>query len=356
MLYQRLIRPILFQLDPEQAHRLVFRLALAMHSFWPLLAPALRYAGADLRTSLAGVEIANPVGLAAGFDKNGLLVSVLGELGFGFAEVGSVTARASAGNPRPRLFRLPADEALINRLGLNNDGADALAGRLRKSRFSLPVGLNIAKTNDPSITGEAAVEDMLYTFRQVKDLPVSYVTVNVSCPNTPEGITQESRAVSEVLSGMMSLNSRGLPVLVKLSPDSSAGFLEEIVECATRCGARGFVCGNTSTTRADLRTPPAVVSGAGPGGLSGRPLKPLALALCRQVARLKAPEQVIVGAGGISSGQDAYDFIRAGASAVQIYTALVYHGPALPRRINEELAGLLARDRLTLGQAVGCLI
>lgn len=353
MLYQRLIRPLLFKLDCEQAHHLAHSTARSLGTLWPLSSTLLNYRQEDLHVHLAGVKLANPVGLAAGFDKNGMLVSMLGHVGFGFAEIGSVTARAKGGNPKPRLFRLPKDEALINRMGLNGDGADVIAARLSNSHFSLPVGVNIAKTNDPSIKGDAAVEDMLFSFRKVKDLPLSYVTVNASCPNTADGIMEEARHLGTILSEMAKCNANKLPVFVKLSPDSSRQLLDDLVGIATACGVAGFVCGNTSTSRENLATTDAELSKIGPGGLSGRPLKPLALALTRQVFQLKKPDQCIIAVGGIKSASNLYEFIRAGAVAAQVYTALVYEGPGLPKVLNSGLSRLLKRDGLTLAEAVG---
>ncbi len=353
MIYRSLIRPALFQLDCEQAHHLAHLVVSSMSPLWPLLSGLFRYERTDLQVDLNGINLSNPVGLAAGFDKNGKLVSILGQLGFAFAEVGSVTAKATAGNPKPRLFRLPADQALINRLGLNGDGADKVAERLASSKLSLPIGLNIAKTNDPSIQGDRAIEDILYTYRRVRDLPISYVTVNASCPNTSDGIMEEARELKEVFAEMSKDNPSGLPIFVKLSPDSTDQLIEDIVDCARANGIAGYVCGNTTVTREGLKTDRSTLAEIGKGGLSGKPLGPLALALCRKLYRKKSARQSIIAVGGISSGLDAYRFICAGASAIQIYTALIYEGPFLPRRINDELSSLLKRDRISLAQAVG---
>ncbi len=353
MLYQGLLRPLFFKLDCETAHHLAHLAGVLAGPVWPVLSGFFTYSGDDLKQNLAGVELANPVGLAAGFDKNGLLAPSLGSLGFGFAEIGSVTARASKGNPKPRCFRLPADEALINRMGLNGDGADVVAARLVRCRFSLPLGINIAKTNDPDIQGDAAVEDILYTYRQVRDLPVSFLTINTSCPNTTDGIMEETRELAIILHEIAKDSGRRLPVFVKLSPDSTPQLIEDIVACASETGVAGLICGNTTVSRAGLITDGAALSRIGNGGLSGRPLKPLALALVRAVFKLKTAEQVIVACGGISSGDDAYDFVRAGANAVQLYTGLVYQGPTLPRDINSQLSRLLKRDKITLQEAVG---
>jgi dihydroorotate dehydrogenase len=353
LLYSNVVRPLLFRMDSEDAHRFIHETARQYGALWPLLSGIYQYRGADLASQFAGVSLANPVGLAAGFDKNGDLVEMLGHVGFGFAEIGSVTAQARSGNPKPRLFRLLDDLALINRLGLNGEGADHIASKLKTSKFSLPVGLNIAKTNDPAIVGDAAVEDMLYTFCQVKDLPIAYVTVNASCPNTHEGIVSEVNILTKLFALMQAENDHRLPIFVKLSPDGSEQLTRDIVATATEHGLAGYVCGNTSTSRSGLSTPPAMIQEMGNGGLSGPPLKRLALALCRLVYKLKAPTQVIIGCGGITSGDDAYEFIRAGASVVQLYTGLVYEGPTLPKMINEELSARLRKDGLTLSQAIG---
>ena len=355
-IYHWLVRPLLFQLDPETAHHAAHVAARALAPAWPILSGLLTFRSPELQTTMAGTPLANPVGLAAGFDKNGTLVEVLGYFGFGYAEIGSVTARASQGNPRPRLFRLPDDQALVNRMGLNGDGAAVIAKRLAASRFSLPVGLNIAKTNDPEIRGDKAIQDFLTSFSHVRDLPISYITVNASCPNTREGRLAEKEELSAVFAEMQKENRRGLPIFVKLSPDSPDELLGDIAEAAHRFGLAGFVCGNTTTARPSLKTPPAEAERIGAGGLSGPPLKELALNLCRRVYRLKGKDQAIIAVGGIGSGADAYEFILNGAAAVQLYTALVYRGPRLPRIICAELVQLLARDGLTLAQAVGAAL
>jgi dihydroorotate dehydrogenase len=352
-LYKQFARPLLFQMDSEDAHNFTHAAAKVFRPLLPVAAFQFKYHGRDLVTKFSGVQVRNPIGLAAGFDKNGDLVDLLGYLGFGFAEIGSITAQPRQGNPRPRVFRLPDDLALINRLGLNSQGADLVSRKLGQSKFSLPVGINIAKTNDPKIVGKAATADMLYTFAKVKDLPISYVTLNASCPNTEEGIIAEVDMLDHLFCEVQRANDHHLPVFVKLSPDSTQQLVQDIVSLAKKWQLSGYVCGNTSTSRAGLHTKHEVVEHIGNGGLSGRPLKQLALELCRMVNALKTQEQVIIGCGGIASGADAYEFIRSGACAVHIYTALVYEGPTLVKRMNEELSQLLKRDRLTLSEAIG---
>jgi len=340
-MYETLIRPALFKMDPERAHDLV-------HKLVPLLALSpfrFEFQSPNLSTKLSGTVLKNPVGLAAGFDKNGRLVEVADRLGFGFVEVGSVCARSTGGNPKPRLFRLPADEAVINRLGLNGDGAQVVASRLASARFALPTGLNIAKTNLPEVQGDKAIEDVLTTFDYVKALPLAYVAFNASCPNTHEGIINERQQLNDIMSEVQMRNNAGLPVFIKMSPDSSDELVEDIVAIASTHGLSGFVCGNTSVSRDGLKTSASRISEIGNGGLSGKPLKTKAFKLVQRVAKMKTTEQQIIACGGISSGRDAFEFLEAGATAVQLYTALVYHGPAVVSQINRELSAFLSERK-----------
>lgn len=274
-------------------------------------------------------------------------------MGFGYAEIGSVSAKAHEGNPKPRLWRLPADAALINWLGLNSEGVVTIAEKLANSKFSLPVGINIVKSNKPDIKGEAAVEDLLVTFRAIRHLPVLYVVVNISCVNTAEGIWQETNILSSFLESIAKENTNKLPILVKLSEDGNDELIEKIVEIGKQYSIAGYICGNTTRQRPPLKTEKHIVDSIENGGLSGPPIKQLVLPLCRKVYQLKKADQIIIANGGIANGQDAYDYIRAGVSVVQLYTALVYEGPSVIRKICEELSALLKRDGLTLEQAVG---
>lgn len=347
IVYEKLIRPILFSLDPELVHHIAQTALAASGLTLPLL--GLHYGKTDLETNLFGRRISNPIGLAAGFDKNAALVSLLSLLGFGYAEIGSVCARPHGGNNRPRLFRLPEDSALINRLGLNGLGVEVVASNLEKFKeMPLPLGINIAKTNDAKISGADAVEDIVYSFQRVKDLPLDYVTINTSCPNTEEGCLKESDMLARVLDKICALNTKNLPLLLKLSPDSSDSFITELLSISASSGVSGFVCGNTTLNRDSLKTKAETVSAIGAGGLSGKPLKPLNLALTRKVAALKSDKQVIIGVGGIESGQDAFDYLSAGAQLIQIYTGFVYRGPFAVKGICEELSQILKEKGLTL--------
>lgn len=342
-LYRNVIRPMLFNMDPEEAHKLVHDLLKKSEPVLGLLGQPPQHK--NLATKFCGTAITNPIGLAAGFDKNADLLNVLGKLGFGFAEVGSITAQARSGNPKPRLFRLPDDEAIINRMGLNGIGADAVCQRLASANFSLPVGINIAKTNDPSITGDLAIEDILHSFRCARDLPITHVTLNVSCPNTKEGAVCETKFVSSLLEEVSKSNAAKVPVFLKLSTDSSDDFICSVVELAKLYGIAGFVCANTTNSRDNLTTDKRDIESIGAGGLSGAPLKKRALKLCERVNFLRSETQVIIGCGGISSGRDAYEFMQAGASVVQLYSGMVFHGPGLPNRIAKELSAILTTER-----------
>ena len=295
--------------------------------------------------------MSNPIGLASGFDKNGDLIHAFKYLGFGFAEIGSITAQVHDGNPKPRVWRLPADEGLINWLGLNSKGALAVSQKLANAEYSVPIGITIAKTNKPNINGQAAFEDMMFSFRAIRHLPILYVALNVSCPNTLDGILEETETLWAVIEQISKENPANLPIVLKLSPDSDEKLIQKMIDLGKRFSIAGYICGNTSVSRDDLQT--AGAQEIKVGGLSGPPLKPLALSLCSKIYALKEEKQIIMGCGGISNGQDAYEFIRAGASVLQLYTALVYEGPSVVRKICEELSTLLNRDKLNLAEAVG---
>lgn len=351
--YERYLRPLLFRMDPEEAHLLAHKLL----PFLSILKTQTEFWYNDqssrLATTVAGHKLSNPVGLAAGFDKNGDLTEWLRLMGFGFAEIGSITAISTKGNPRPRVFRLPEDEAVINYMGLNGEGAARVAEKLAFAHYSVPLAVNIAKTNHPSVIGDKAIEDFVTSFRAIKDLPMIYASINVSCPNTHETKLAEVNTIDSVITEIIKINNKNIPLFVKLSPDSDDVLLENVAAMASRHGLAGFVCGNTSTSRAGLKTSGDEVSKIGPGGLSGPPIREKALKLCREMHKLKKNDQQIIACGGITSGADAFEFITSGASAFEIYTGLVYHGPFLPFTICRELDAILNERSLSLEQAVG---
>ncbi|HYH85301.1 MAG TPA: quinone-dependent dihydroorotate dehydrogenase [Pyrinomonadaceae bacterium] len=363
MLYRTLLRPLLFKLPPETAHELALHaLLLGLGAEGLRRAARRRYAlkpfGALRRF---GLSFDNPVGLAAGFDKNGLVARELAALGFGFVEVGTVTNQQQPGNPRPRLFRLPLDRALVNRLGFNNDGAAALAARLERARPPCVLGINIGKSR--AVAVEDAIQDYLASFEAVSR-HADYVAVNVSSPNTP-GLRELQRAdllaalLGELQSRNRELAARGgrapVPLLVKVAPDLGAGELEMIVDVARGADVAAIIATNTTTSREGLRTPAREVAACGEGGLSGAPLRSRSTQMIAALRLLTRGTPEIVGVGGIFNAEDAWEKICAGAGLVQLYTGFVYEGFGVVRRINEGLAALVERQGFrTLDEAVGC--
>jgi len=339
----RLARPALFALDAETAHR------LTIAGLKTGLAPA---AGPDdplLAVSLWGLRFPNPIGMAPGFDKNAEVPDALLKLGFGFVEVGTVTPRPQAGNPRPRLFRLKEDRAVINRMGFNNDGLEAVRVRLARRR-ALPglIGGNVGANKD----SEDRIADYVTAIRGILGL-VSYITINISSPNTPGLRALQIRDSLAELIGRC-LEARGAdttPLLVKVAPDLTDADVEDIAAVALESGIDGLIVSNTTITRPDtLRSP----NRSEAGGLSGAPLFEASTAMLRRFHGLVGHRMPLIGVGGVASGADAYAKIRAGASLVQLYSSLVYEGPGLVGRIKRELGDLLRRDNFASVQdAVG---
>ena len=328
-------------LPPETAHRLAIR-AL------PLLPPRAAVTSPRLNTRLCGLTLPNPVGLAAGFDKNAEAFAGALRQGFGWVEIGSVTPRPQAGNPQPRLFRLVEDAAVINRMGFNNDGLEAVAARLAGRDPSAGiVGANIGINKDST----DPVGDYVLGLRRLLPL-VDYVTVNISSPNTPglRGL-QRREPLERLLAALV--EARGgvtKPLLVKIAPDLDEAGEEDIAEVALASGVDGLIVSNTTIARPPLRS----VHRKETGGLSGRPLLEPSTALLRRMAGRLKGRLTLVGVGGIASGADAYAKIRAGAAAVQLYSGMVYGGLGLARRVAVELDALLARDGFAdVGAAVG---
>jgi dihydroorotate dehydrogenase len=332
--YQRFVRPLLFSLDAETAHQLTMRL-LGSASHFDIALRALRsFQPSSNPKTLFDLNFPNPVGLAAGLDKNGVALPVWAALGFGFIEIGTVTAKPQAGNPRPRIFRLPEQYALINRLGFNNDGANAIAQRLQALRESqrwpaVPVGINIGKSRATPL--EDAIGDYLYSFRLLRDF-ADYVTLNVSSPNTP-GLRelQEPQKLSELLRAMG--NEAGAtpkPLVVKISPDILSTELKPILSVCEEQQVAGIIATNTTLDHSSI---PRQLDQE--GGLSGAPLREKSTALIREIAaRTTIP---VIASGGISDAESAREKFQAGAQLIQVYTGLVYRGPRLLREIVDPL-------------------
>lgn len=363
--YRSILRPLLFRLPPERAHEAALEaLAFTLGTKWSRRIAARRFSRSpfgELRRF--GLNFSNPVGLAAGFDKNGMAAEYLASLGFGFIEVGTVTHRAQPGNPPPRLFRLPQDHALINRQGFNNRGAAALATQLARHRPTTCVlGINIGKSR--AVALEDAAPDYLASFELVH-ARADYLVVNISSPNTPNlRELQRPEALSALLSALQKRNRelapkhpRGQPVplLVKIAPDLNERELESIVEIALRAELSGIIATNTTTGRAGLLTSSDKVEACGAGGLSGAPLRARSTAIIAALYRLTRGRMTIIGVGGVFTASDAWEKISAGASLVQLYTGLIYQGIGIARDINDGLAEILNKQGInTLDEAIGC--
>lgn len=338
MLYE-VARRVLFGLPPEVAHRVTLaglHAARAVPGGAGLVERSTRAVGRPVEA--LGLRFGNPVGLAAGFDKDARHVEAMAGLGFGFVEVGSVTARSAGGNAKPRLFRLPADEALVNRMGLNNGGAAAAAGRLKAlraaGRVAVPVLVNVAKSPDPALEGAAAIADYVEAVEAVRGVADALV-LNISCPNSGDGRTFEDPVVlGPLLDAVMgALGADGPPLLVKVSPDLSDAALVEVARLAVERGARGLTATNTTVDWSGLRTPAARLEAIGRGGLSGAPLHRRAVACVRVLREAVGPEVTIVGVGGVRGPVEARAFLEAGADLVQLYSGFIYGGPRTVRRI-----------------------
>lgn len=356
----KLLKNILFSFDPEKVHNFSHHLGVFAQKLkipLILLEKIFIINSSRLQMKVLDLDFPNPIGLAAGFDKNARVVDFMSALGFGFIEIGSVSNLAAVGNPQPRLFRLEQDSALINRMGLNNIGANAVLENLEKHQLKVPLGINLVKTNDSKIIGEEALNDFVSSYT-IMAPAASYVVLNVSCPNTEDGKTfEEPASLKELLQRIAAKNEELLldvPLLIKFSSDASFKNLEQVAQVADDFDIDGFVLCNTSMSRVNLKTPPEQIESIGKGGLSGNPIFDKALERVRFVSKLTAGKKVIIGVGGIDSSVKAYSMIKAGASLIQAYTGLIYQGPGFCRRINLGLLKNLDRDGLGhISEAVG---
>jgi len=333
----------MFQLPAEKAHHLTMQLfdtALAVPGVGTGMRVAYTLKDQRLRKKVFGLDFPNPVGLAAGFDKDGKYYQAMANLGFGFIELGTVTPRPQAGNPQPRLFRIPQDRALINRMGFNNDGVGALVDRLVKGGRPQDVilGGNIGKNKDTP--NEKAVDDYTYCFERLFD-HVDYFVVNVSSPNTP-GLRalQDKEPLTRLLAHLQSLNqqqSTPKPLLLKIAPDLNEGQLDDIIQIAKDTALSGIIATNTTIARAPLSITQNEIDSIGNGGLSGMPVRQRSTEVIRYLHERSEEKLIIVGVGGIDSPQAALEKLEAGASLIQVYSGLVYAGPTLIKKINQAI-------------------
>jgi len=338
-MYRQIIKPIFFLLPAERAHYTAMNLLRFVHGLpgMPSIFRGLyKSNNASLQRKLFGLTFDNPVGLAAGFDKDARWVDELSSLGFGFIEIGTLTPKAQPGNDKPRLFRLPKDEALINRMGFNNGGAAAAAERLRKRSSSIIIGGNIGKNK---ITpNEEAVHDYLSCFETLFD-HVDYFAVNVSSPNTP-GLRalQEKEPLLQLLNALQTANntkSKRKPILLKIAPDLTDEQLDDIIDIVRESKIDGVIATNTTIARAPLTTASQEVESIGAGGLSGKPLAKRSTEVIRYLKEKSHNAFPIIGVGGIHTAEDAIEKLQAGADLVQVYTGFIYEGPGIARKICE---------------------
>jgi dihydroorotate dehydrogenase len=361
MLYKSILRPLLFLRDPEKTHEQTLALLSRLGFLEPVLEKFFLVEDGRLRVRLGPLAFANPVGLAAGLDKNGVAIGIWPGFGFGFIEIGAVTAKGQPGNPRPRLFRLPEDQALINRLGFNNEGAEAVGAKLKAlhesgKRPKIPLGVNIGRTK--IVATKDAAADYLNTFDKLFSY-ADYFTLNVSSPNTPElRDLQKKEHLVELLETIQTRNRElarrfgceEKPLFVKIDPDMELSRVDEVIAVSRAQNVAGIVATNASAFLREKLSAPVDE----PGGLSGKPLRTRSTAFIRHIYATTKGRLPVVGSGGIFTAEDAYEKIKAGATAVQILTGFVYEGPGVVKRINQGLLRLVERDGFkNIAEAVG---
>lgn len=337
-----IIKSLLFLLPPEKAHHFtlsMLRTAAAIPGMKTVIRAAFVPKGKKIERTVAGLTFKNPIGLAAGFDKNAEYIELMDLLGFGFVEIGTVTPLAQDGNPQPRLFRLPKDEALINRMGFNNEGVDAAVERLKKIKDkSIIIGGNIGKNK--VTPNENAVDDYVICFNKLFPY-VDYFVINVSSPNTP-GLRslQDPEALTIIFEALQKLNNAQVapkPLFVKIAPDMELSAVGEITELAIKHDLSGIIATNTTISRADLQTSGSTIESIGNGGLSGQPVKDRATEVVAHIKSVAGDQLAIIGVGGIQNGQQAAEKFKAGADLVQVYTGFIYAGPWITKDVCSKL-------------------
>jgi len=340
-MYRFIVRPILFLFDPEKIHHFTFFLIkiLCKVPLVPLLFKSLyRMEDKRLERTLFGITFKNPVGLAAGFDKNAVLYNELANFGFGFIEIGTTTPKGQVGNPKKRLFRLKSDQGIINRMGFNNDGIEAVIKNLKKNKGQVVIGGNIGKNTTTS--PENYTEDYCEVFKSLHPY-VDYFVLNVSCPNVgSHAKLNDKDYLVELITACKEVNFQEKsqkPILLKIAPDLNTIQLDEIIELVNETNIDGVIASNTSTSREGLKASKEQLAKIGPGGLSGQPVKNKSTEVIQYLADTSHKSFPIIGVGGIHSEKDALEKIKAGADLVQVYTGFIYEGPSLIKRINKAI-------------------
>lgn len=340
-MYKFLIRPILFKFNPEKAHNITFsllKIAQKIPGKLSVIKFCFEKKHPKLETEVFGIKFPNPIGLAAGLDKDSEAFDILGALGFGFVEIGTVTPKAQDGNPKPRMFRLRKNKALINRMGFNNKGVDFSVNNLKKRKTGIIIGGNIGKNKITD--NENATEDYLISFEKLFN-HVDYFVVNVSSPNTPDlRKLQDKEPLTKLLSSLQNSNQKKTnpkPILLKIAPDMSFSQIDEIIEIVQETKISGIVASNTTITREALSYSAEEIETFGAGGLSGSPVKNRSTEIVKYISEKTNRKLPIIAVGGIMTAEDAIEKLEAGANLVQIYTGFIYEGPALIKRIKSKI-------------------
>ena len=349
MIYKNLIKPVLFKLDAERVHNFTINLGNKLSNYSiakNLMKKLYYYENEKLNLNLFNIHFKNPIGLAAGFDKNALLTGIIPYVGFGFMEIGSVTALPCPGNPKPRLFRLPEDKALVVNYGLYNYGAKRIYNKLKNKEFLIPTGISIAKTNLPGIYDDKAIEDYCKSFKLLNKIG-DYITMNISCPNAEAGTTfcEDSLALNKLLMKIRKINDKKL-IFLKVSPDINKEQLNKIIKLSKKYNVKALILSNLSKERSKLKlkTSKEVLDEYGKGGISGLPIKNISNNLIKETYKLSKGKICIIGCGGIFNANDAYEKLKYGASLLQLITGMIYEGPRVIKNINKGLVKLIEEN------------
>ncbi|MBU0457252.1 MAG: quinone-dependent dihydroorotate dehydrogenase [Nanoarchaeota archaeon] len=356
-IYQKLIRPVFFKIDPERVHNMILFYGKLLGKFYltkNILRFMFNYQNDKLKQKIHGIEFSNPIGLAAGFDKDAQLMNILPSIGFGYEEIGTITAKSCTGNPKPRLWRMPKYKSIVVNYGLKNLGCKAIAKRLKGRQFDFPLGINIAKTNSKeTVDREAGIKDYVDGFSMMEPF-ADYITINISCPNAYGG---QPFSDSESLNGLLHKIDEikiSKPIFLKLSPDLPIEEVDKIIAVCDRHNIQGFVISNLVKNRSKTYIPAKEFSKIGEGGLSGKVVYDFSNELISHVYKKTKGRYIIIGCGGIFTAEDAYEKIKRGASLLQLITGLIYEGPGVIKEINKGIVELLEKDGFTnISEAVG---
>jgi|SRR3989344_2809245 len=351
--YTKVLKPIAFQIDPEKTHDLALKLGSILGKFWiskTIISVLYSYSNKKLESEVLGIHFKNPVGLAAGFDKNAKIADILPSVGFGFMEAGSITAKKCEGNPKPRLWRLPKDNSIAVYSGLANDGAETISKKLKNKSFEIPLAISIAKTNDSKIKGDASVNDYYKSYLLIKNI-ADFIVLNISCPNTGDGCSFEAFPLLDKL--LKKINNKNNIIFLKLSSNLEKKQVDQILKVTAKYKISGFVIGNLNKSKSNLKSSKEELDKI-KGGLSGEPVREPSNKLIKYLYKKTKGKYIIIGVGGIFTAEDAYEKIKNGASLVQLITGMIYKGPGVIKEINKGLVKLLNKEGYSnISNAVG---